>query len=150
MDSRSVSEQQLQNPEIMNFAKFTIKFELSDKSMFKLTVTRKYRQVPALWPTSIPKLTMTSMVWNTSTGQLGYLSGHAPSQLLHTCSLGEHEKLGKVLDFTATTENINVNNILLILIQNTTDTGRKTDCIAHETRTAALGPLIIWTIFQWF
>jgi len=41
---------------------------------------------------------MTSMVWNISIGHLGYLSGHAPSQLLHTWSLDEYEKLEKVLD----------------------------------------------------
>ena len=46
---------------------------------------------------------------------LGYLPGHAPSQLLHTCSLAECEKLGKVLDVTATTENISVISILLML-----------------------------------
>jgi len=36
-------------------------------------------------------------------------------QLLHTCSLAEYEKLEKVLDFIATTENISVINILLML-----------------------------------
>jgi len=46
------------------------------------------------------------MVQNISTGQLGELPGCAPSQLLHTCSLAEHRKLKKVLDFLATTENI--------------------------------------------
>jgi len=46
---------------------------------------------------------------------LGYLSGYAPSHLLHTCSLAECEKLEKVLDFIATTENINVISILLVL-----------------------------------
>jgi len=58
---------------------------------------------------------MTSMIWNISIDQLGYLSGCAPSQLLHACSLAEHEKLQKVLDFIATTENISVVNILLVL-----------------------------------
>jgi len=53
------------------------------------------------------------MVRNISTGQLGYLSGHAPSQLLHTCS--QYGRLEKVLDFIATAENINVINILLVL-----------------------------------
>jgi len=50
------------------------------------------------------------MVWNISTGQLGYLSGHAPSRLLHTCSSAEYEKLEEVLDFIATDENISVIN----------------------------------------
>jgi len=49
---------------------------------------------------------MAPMVWNISTGQLGYLSGYAPSQLLHTCLLAAYEKLEKVLDFIATAENI--------------------------------------------
>jgi len=35
------------------------------------------------------------MVWNISIDQLGSLSGCAPSQLLHTCSLAEYEKLEK-------------------------------------------------------
>jgi len=56
---------------------------------------------------------MTPVVWNTSIGQLGYLSGYAPSQLLHTCSLADYEKLEKAL--AATTENISVTNILLLL-----------------------------------
>jgi len=46
---------------------------------------------------------------------LGYLSGCALSQLLHTCSLAEHKKLEKVLHFIATTENISLINIILIL-----------------------------------
>jgi len=55
------------------------------------------------------------MVWNISIGQLGYLSGCAPSQLLHSCSVAEQEKLEKVLHFRATTVNIGVTNILLVL-----------------------------------
>jgi len=46
--------------------------------------------------TPIHKLSVTSMVWNISTGQPGCLSVCAPSQLLHTCSLAEYEKLGKI------------------------------------------------------
>jgi len=46
---------------------------------------------------------------------LGSLPGCAPSQLLHTCPLAKHGKLEKVLDFLATTENINAINIPLIL-----------------------------------
>jgi len=42
---------------------------------------------------------MMFMVWNISIAQLGYLSGSASSQLLHTYSLAKHEKLKKVLDF---------------------------------------------------
>jgi len=59
-----------------------------------------------------------STVWNISTGQLGDLPGCAPSQLLHTCSRAEYGKLGKVLDFIATPENISVINVLLILNPN--------------------------------
>jgi len=51
-----------------------------------------------------------SMVRSISTGQLGCLSVCAPSQLLHTCLLAEYEKLEKVLDVIATTENISVIN----------------------------------------
>jgi len=43
---------------------------------------------------------------------LGWLPGCVPSQLPHTCSPAEYLKLEKVLDFIATTENI---NILLVL-----------------------------------
>jgi len=52
---------------------------------------------------------------NISTGQLGWLPDCAPSQLLHTCSLAEYRRLEKVLGFIATTENISVINILLVL-----------------------------------
>jgi len=55
------------------------------------------------------------MLWNISISQLGSLPGCAPSQLLHLCSLAEYEKLEKVLDFIATTENIGVISILLVL-----------------------------------
>jgi len=41
---------------------------------------------------------------------VGYLPGCSPSQLLHTRSLAEYEKLEKVLDFIATTENFSVIN----------------------------------------
>jgi len=46
---------------------------------------------------------------------LAWLSVCAPSQLLHTCSLAEYEKLEKVLDFIATTKNISAHNFLLVL-----------------------------------
>jgi len=46
---------------------------------------------------------------------LGYLSCCAPSQLLHTYSSAEYEKLEKVLDFIAITETINIIKILLVL-----------------------------------
>jgi len=64
---------------------------------------------------SLHKWSMMPTVWNISTAQLGCLPGCAPSQLLHPCSSAECEKLEKVLDFIATTENITVTNILLVL-----------------------------------
>jgi len=57
-------------------------------------------------------------VWHIYVDQLGYLSGCTPSQLLHTCSLAEYERLEKVLDFIATAENISVISILLVLNPN--------------------------------
>jgi len=55
------------------------------------------------------------MARNIPTGHPGSLPGCAPSQLLLICSPAEHEKLEKVLDFIARTENISVINILLLL-----------------------------------
>jgi len=55
------------------------------------------------------------MVWNISAVQPGYLSGCAPSQLPHTCSLAEYEKLEKSPRFIATTKNISVINVALVL-----------------------------------
>jgi len=60
----------------VNFAKILknielpAKFELLDKSGFEPTEKREKR-IPAPQPTTIYKLSMTSMVWNISTGQLG-------------------------------------------------------------------------------
>jgi len=48
------------------------------------------------------------MVRNIPIGQLGWLSGCAPSQLLHTCSFDEYGKLKKVLDFLVKMKNISV------------------------------------------
>jgi len=64
------------------------KFELPAKRGFQLPGTEKL--IASCTPANpIYKQSMTSVVWNISTGQLGYLSGHAPSQLLHSCSLAE-------------------------------------------------------------
>jgi len=79
--------------------------ELREQNSFPLTPL----------PTPIHKLRVTITIRNVSIGQLGYLSGCAPAQLLQTCSLAEYEKLEKVLDFIATTEKISVINILLVL-----------------------------------
>jgi len=70
----------------------------------------KSRDLPAPRPSPVHKLSMMSKIWNISLGQLGYLPGCAPSQLLHTCSSAGYEKLEKVLDFVATTENTGVMN----------------------------------------
>jgi len=72
------------------------------------------KSIPAHWPTLTYRLSMTSMVWNISTGQPGYQSGYAPSHLLHTCSLAEYGRLEKVLESLAT-NTIGVINILLVI-----------------------------------
>jgi len=57
-------------------------------------VTRRAEKfLPAGQPT--PKLSMTPTVWNISAGQLGWLPGRAPSQLLHTRSSAGHGRLGE-------------------------------------------------------
>jgi len=66
------------------------KSELLDKRGFELTEKRK--DYSLLQPTRTYNLSMPSMVWNISIGQFGCLSGCAPSQLLHSCSLAEYEK----------------------------------------------------------
>jgi len=81
---------------IVDFAKVTEKSPNSRK------------RVPAPLPTPAYILNVTSTVWNISIGQPGCLSGHAPTQLPHTCSLAECEKLEKVLEFIVTTKTISV------------------------------------------
>jgi len=49
--------------------------------------------IPAPQPTAVHKLSMMSVALNISIGQLGCLSGCAPSQFLHTWSLAEYEKI---------------------------------------------------------
>jgi len=51
---------------------------------------------------------MTPIVLNISMSQFDSLPDCAPSQLLHPCSLAEHGRLEKVLDFLATTKSISV------------------------------------------
>jgi len=125
IDSQPVLEQRLWNPEIADFLNFTKllkktelveNVELPDQRGFELRETRE--EVPAPWPAPIHKLSMMSVVRNMSVGQLGWLSGYAPSQLLHTCCLAEYGKPEKALNFLATTENIGVINSLLILNPN--------------------------------
>jgi len=54
------------------------------------------------------------MVWNISPGQLGLAGWLCSLPAPAHCSLAEYEKLKKVLDFLATTENICVINIHLV------------------------------------
>jgi len=65
--------------------KFPKEFELPDKRGFELLEIR-VRKLPAPWPNPIHNLSMMSMVWNISTGQLGLAawlcSLPAPAHLL--------------------------------------------------------------------
>jgi len=97
----------------VNFAKLPKGTKLPDKSGFELKEKRRADSCPPTNP--VHKLSVTSMVWDISPGLLGWLAVCGPSQLLHTCLLAEYEKLEKVLDLIATTEDISVINILLIL-----------------------------------
>jgi len=72
----------------MDFANFTKlpkktklpeKFRLLEKRGFEPTEMRK---IPASRTNPFHKMSMMPIVWNISIGQLGYLSGCAPSQLL--------------------------------------------------------------------
>ena len=65
---------------------------------------------------------------------LGYLSGCAPSQLLHTCSLAEYGKLEKVMDFIATTKNTSAISIVLTLNPKHSSYWKKINSIPAETR----------------
>jgi len=73
------------------------------------------KRIPAPWPTPIHKPRMTSLVWNISIGQLGVAAWLCSLELPHTSSLAQHERLEKVLDFLATTENTSLTKILLVL-----------------------------------
>jgi len=56
------------------------------------------------------------MVWNIFIGRLGLAAWPCSlPELLNTCSLAEYGRLEKVLDFLATTKNISLVNIFLIL-----------------------------------
>jgi len=109
--------------ELTNFADFSLNSPISQNSPNSRkkrlnsweSLNSRKKRIAAPQPTPIHKLSRTPMVWNISVGQLGWLSGCAPSQLLHTCSLAEHGKLKEVLNFLATAKNISVINILLVL-----------------------------------
>jgi len=76
-----IPKQWLWNPEFTDFLHFVkfpwktelpVKFEFTDKGGFKLTEKRQYRKrIPVLWPASIYKLSIMSMVSSISIGQLG-------------------------------------------------------------------------------
>jgi len=88
-DPQPVAEQRSQKLRISRILQNSPqKTKLAEK--FKL-LERKGFLPP--WPTPIHKLSMTSMVWNISPGQLGCLPGCASSQLLHACSLAGHGEL---------------------------------------------------------
>jgi len=110
-----VCKQWLQKPEIMNFANSWKKFELLDKRAFELVETRRADSLLPAWATPICKLSMLSMVWNISIGQLGLAawlySLPAPAHLL----ISWIWETGYVLDFIATAKNISVINILPLL-----------------------------------
>jgi len=103
-DLQPVPQQSSWTPQIFtNFTKFLKKADLLEK--LELLENRGFalsenRNVDIFLPPANPicKLNMTSMVWNTSIGQIGYLSVCAPSQLRHTCLLAEYGKLEKILD----------------------------------------------------
>jgi len=91
--------------ELTDFMELPEKFELMKKKRGLLT------------PKPTPFINRACRLWYGIflLSSLGELSGWAPSQLLHTCSLAEYWKQEKVLDFLATTENTHVINILLVL-----------------------------------
>jgi len=118
--SHLVPKQRLQILERADFAIF-MKFPKKTKLLEKfreegMRTHRKEKKIAAPQPTTVYKLSMKSMVWNISIGQLGLaVPGSSPSQLLHTSSLAEYGRQENVLDFLVTTENISVISILLVL-----------------------------------
>ena len=100
-DLQPVPEQRLWNAKLQKKTKLPggkkKMFTLPDKRRIKLPDKRRAEKPAAPQPIPIHKFSMRFMVWNFSICQLGYLAGYVPSQLLHTCSLAEYEKLGKSL-----------------------------------------------------
>ena len=103
--SQRVPEQRLQNTETTNFADFSQRILTLWQKRIWIHRNKKRRKIPPPRPAPVHKLSMTSMLRTSFIVQLVYLSGCAPFHLLHTCSLAEYEKLEKVLDFIATSEN---------------------------------------------
>jgi len=73
-DLLPLPEQQAWNPELADFANFA----RPRKDQTPRKVQREKERPPAPQPTSIHNLSMTSMVWNIATGQLG-LAALSPS-----------------------------------------------------------------------
>ena len=115
-DLQPIPEKQSQNTGNPKFCWIARKHQIPRQE--RIWIHRNKKSQKASCPLTnppIPKLSMKSMVWDISIGQGGHLFGCALSQLLRTCSLGECEKLEKVPDFIATTENTSVINIPLVL-----------------------------------
>ena len=91
----------------MNFAKFPQKIELPDKKGFERTDKREER-VDSHLPSQTPFINWAWCPWCGvfPLASLGWLPGCAPSQLLHTCSLDEYEKLEKSPCFHSNDKNL--------------------------------------------
>ena len=120
-DSQPIPKQWLLNPETHEFREIP----KEDWTPGKVWTPRQERiqthgsekeEIPNTRPTVIPKLSVISMVWNTSSGQLGLAawlcSLPAPAHMFASW-IWEIGK--KVLDLIATTKNVNIVNISLIL-----------------------------------
>jgi len=109
-NSQPVPKQQLQNSKIIDSMKFPKKVELPDKRGFELVKMRR----GSCHPGQLPFINWAWHLWH-GIFPLGSQPGDAPSQRLHTRSLAEYQELEEVLDFIATTKNISVINVLLVL-----------------------------------
>jgi len=70
----------------------TRKVRTTRQQMIQTHGNKKSREPLGPWPTPIHKLSLMSMIWSISPGQLGCLSGCAPSQLPHTHSLNTRNR----------------------------------------------------------
>ena len=61
----------METPETVNFAKFPKKFKFPHKREYELTEMREEDSFLPPQPSTICKLSMRSMLWNISIGQLG-------------------------------------------------------------------------------
>ena len=107
-----VHEQQTQNAKLSNFWEFPKKVWTHRQEDLNW---QKRESADSFLPPGLPSfINRAWCLWH-GIFPLASLAGYVPSQHLHTCSLAEHGRLEKVLDFIATTETISVINILLIL-----------------------------------